>query len=82
MNGGAGLIVPLDRDDESTMMFTNLHLSYALTPRIFPLIELNHFGVLQEGDRKELVASIAEFEGGDLINLGSDIWPSGKILHG
>lgn len=72
LNGGMGAIIPFDRDDESTMLFTNLHLSMQLTKRIFPLIELNHFAVLQEGDRKELVASIAEFEGGDLINLGSD----------
>jgi len=71
INGGTGAIIPLDRDDESTIMFNNLHVSYALTPRIFPLIELNHFAVVQEGNRKELVASIAEFEGGDLVNLGS-----------
>jgi len=71
INGGIGAILPLDRDEESTIAFSNLHISYALTPKIFPLIELNHFAVVDEGSRKDLVPSIIEFEGGDLINFGA-----------
>jgi len=78
VNGGIGAIIPFDREEESTIAFSNLHVSYALTPKIFPLIELNHFAVVREGrsgtvaSQDELVASIVEFEGGDLINLGAD----------
>lgn len=69
--GTVGAILPIDGDDESTLVYDAWHVSYALTEKFFPLIELNHFAVIDEGDRDELVASIVEFEGGDLINLGS-----------
>ena len=35
-------------------------------------LELNHLVVLDDGRRSNLVPSIVKFEGGDLINLGSD----------
>jgi len=69
--GGMGVVLPFDRDEESTVLFDTWHASYAVTPWFFPLIELNHFRVLDEGDRDNLVPSIVKFEGGDLINLGS-----------
>jgi hypothetical protein len=53
------------------MMFDTWHASYAVTPWFFPLIELNHFRVLDEGDSNDLVPSVANFEGGDLINWGA-----------
>ncbi len=70
-NGTIGGILPIDGDDESMMIYDSWHVSYAVTPKLFPLLELNHFAVIDEGDHDELVASIVEFEGGDLINLGS-----------
>jgi len=69
--GGAGVLIPFDGDEESTVLFDSWHVSYAVTPWFFPLIELNHFRVLSEGDRDELVASVVKFEGGDLINFGA-----------
>lgn len=69
--GGAGVTIPFDSGDESTVMFDTWHVSYAVTPWFFPLIELNHFCVLDEGNRKSLVPSIVSFEGGDLINFGA-----------
>ena len=71
INGGIGAILPFDGDEESTIIFDNIHISYALTPKLFPLIELNHFAVMDEGRNKDLVSSIVEFEGGDLINFGA-----------
>lgn len=69
--GTVGAILPIDGDAESTLVYDAWHVSYALTPKFFPLLELNHFAVIDEGDRRELVPGIAEFEGGDLINMGS-----------
>ena len=48
--GTLGLHLPFDTDEESTTLFSSAHLSYALTDRIFPLVELNYFRVLDEGD--------------------------------
>jgi hypothetical protein len=69
--GGVGVVIPFDRDEESTVLFDTWHLSYAVTPWFFPLIELNHFRVLSDGDRDNLVPSVVQFEGGDLINFGA-----------
>ncbi len=77
--GTLGLHLPFDSDEESTTLYSSAHVSYALTERIFPLVELNYFRVLDEGDGGRrfnshvggAVPAVAEFEGGDLINLGA-----------
>jgi hypothetical protein len=69
--GMIGGQIPLENHEQSTMMFDSWHVSYNILDRIFPLLELNHFWVVRQAERKELVASIAKFEGGDVINLGS-----------
>ncbi len=74
-----GLHIPFDTDEGSTSLFYSAHVSYALTERFFPLAELNYFRVLDEGDGGRrfnshvggAVPAVAEFEGGDLINLGA-----------
>ncbi len=74
-----GLRIPFDSGAESTMLHYNVHVSYALTDRLFPLIEASYFRVLDEGDGGRrfnrhvggLVPGVAAFEGGDLVNLGA-----------
>nr|WP_320051068.1 transporter [uncultured Desulfuromonas sp.] len=84
-SGTLGVVLPIDSSEENTLMFDSWHLSYAVTDWFFPLVEFNHFYVLDSGDRDvpesglgaigtgeegDLVAGIAEFSGCDLINLG------------
>ena len=69
--GTLGMIIPFNAKEESMEVYQSYHVSYAVTPRFFPLIELNHFCVARQADRDALVPSIAKFEGGDVINLGS-----------
>lgn len=84
-SGTLGLVIPVDMDEENTLFYDAWHLSYAVTSWFHPLIELNHFYVIDSGDRKapssgvgalgtskedDLVAGNAEFNGCDLINLG------------
>ena len=78
--GGAGVTIPFDRDKESIVMFDTWHASYAVTPWFFPLIELNHFRVLDEGSSNDFVPSIVKFEGGDLINWGASNSDSNKDI--
>ena len=61
-------------------MFDTWHASYAVTPWFFPLIELNHFRVLDEGDSNDFVPGIVEFGGGDLINWGAPNSDSNKDI--
>ena len=69
--GTLGMVIPFNASQESMEVYQSYHVSYAVTPRFFPLIELNHWCVAQQADRDALVPSIAKFEGGDVINLGS-----------
>jgi len=73
-----GLHIPFN-DSQSLTGSVSLHASYEITPWLIPLIELNWFHTFDAGDGTlsfvdqggTLVPSIAQFEGGDLINLGS-----------
>lgn len=73
-----GLSIPFD-DSQSFTGAVSLHASYEVSPWFIPLIELNWFHTFDDGDGSlsfsgqggNLVPSIAQFEGGDLINLGS-----------
>lgn len=79
--GGAGVTIPIDSDEESTVFFNSWHASYEVTPWFFPLIELNHFRVISAGDGDNgLVSSIVEFEGGDLINFGASSGMSNRDI--
>lgn len=70
--GTAGAVIPFSNHDESTMLYDSWHVSYNIMNRLFPLLELNHFWVVRQAERDELVARIARFEGGDVVNLGSN----------
>jgi len=80
-SGTVGLVLPFDSDEENTLLYDSWNLSYAVTDWFRPLIELNHFHVLNSGDRSladfngaedDLVAAISTFNGCDIINLGGE----------
>jgi hypothetical protein len=86
-SGSFGFVIPLDNNDENTLFYDSWHVSYAVTNWFRPLVELNHFYVVDSGGRDvpssglgalgtskedDLVAGIAEFNGCDLINLGGN----------
>lgn len=64
--GAFGINQPLDGDEESSSYDYHLHVSYEVTPQFLPLFELNGISYTSNGK-----AFPADFEGGDLINLGS-----------
>ncbi|MEO1857453.1 MAG: transporter [Rubritalea sp.] len=71
-SGAAGVQLPFDTKEQSVIGFASAHVSYHVTERFVPLVELNWFRVISEGEGTGHVASsLADFEGGDLINLGS-----------
>lgn len=79
LSGAAGVQVPFNTNQQSTTGFASAHASYKLTERFTPLVELNWFRVLSSGNGKghptgsnsAIASGAADFEGGDLINLGS-----------
>ena len=78
--GNLGFRIPFDNGAESTIGHLNAHVSYAVTERFRPLLEVNYFRVLDEGNGGRrfnehvggLVPSVVTFEGGDLINFGAN----------
>ena len=64
--GALGLNLPLDTDEESTSFDWHAHVSYEVIPAIAPLLEVNGITWTNGGN-----AAPFDFEGGDLINLGS-----------
>ncbi len=76
--GNMGLHIPFS-DSQALTGSVNLHASYEVTPWFIPLIEINWFHIFDAGDGSlsftdqlgNTLPSIAEFEGGDLINLGA-----------
>lgn len=77
--GAAGLHVPFDGDEESFTSFVSTHVSYEVCKQFIPLIELNWYHVINEGDGGNrygahaggAVPGVIGFEGGDLLNWGA-----------
>ncbi len=76
--GGAGLQVPFS-DEQATRGWASAHVSYEVSKWFIPLVEINWFNVIDEGDGRgnfggQLgggVPGAVQFEGGDLFNLGT-----------
>jgi hypothetical protein len=76
--GSAGVQVPFTAQ-QSTTGFMSAHFSYEVAPWFIPLVEVNWYTVLEEGNGRPnffnqaagLVPVVATFEGGDLLNFGS-----------
>jgi hypothetical protein len=66
--GTVGGIIPFQHNDESTLLYTSWHASYNIADEFFPLVEVNYFRVIRNGHRNP----ITRWEGGDVINLGSN----------
>ena len=66
-------------EGDSSMCYSALHLSYAVTEMVVRLVEVNYLHVTDAGDGGKrfnnqadgAVPSIVRFEGNDLINLGA-----------
>ena len=77
--GAGGLHVPFDSDAESLTSFVSTHVSYEVCQYFMPLVELNWYHVINEGDGGKryddqaggAVPSVIGFEGGDLLNWGA-----------
>ena len=76
--GGAGLQIPFS-DEQATMGWVSAHASYEVSRWFIPMVEINWFNVIDEGDGTgnfggQLAGGVpgaVEFEGGDLFNLGA-----------
>lgn len=84
----AGFKLPVDDGAESTLFYNSAHVSYKLNDWLTPLVELNVFTVLDEGDggsrfQPQLggaLPSVVAFEGGDLVNWGASNADLNKTL--
>jgi hypothetical protein len=63
---GSGFRIPTDHTARSQMWYWSNHLDYEFRPGWYAVTELNWFHWMRSGE-----ALAANFEGGDLFNLGS-----------
>lgn len=66
-SGAAGLHLPFDDNASSTTGFASAHVSYQLTERFTPIVELNIYHTIMEG--KDGLPT--DFEEGSFFNFGS-----------
>lgn len=66
--GTAGVQIPFN-DDQAMSSYISAHVSYDLCKYFIPMVELNWFHVISEGEGGQLINP--DFEGGDFFNLGS-----------
>lgn len=79
-SGSVGFILPMDNDEEDTLFYDAWHLGYNVTPWLHPFVELNHFYVIDSGDRdlddvdtlKNLGITNAQGLDQAITNLGAD----------
>jgi hypothetical protein len=84
--GSLGIQVPFNTSKQSTMLFYNLHLDYAVFPHFVPLVEFNGYHWTGSGNGRipietdlgtvdlntaQALLGKPGFEGQDLLNLGS-----------
>ena len=75
--GSFALNQPLDGDAEVASIDYHLHVSREVAPNLFPLLEIN--GITYTNDGNVLPVN---FEGGDLINLGSANVSGNTVIWG
>jgi hypothetical protein len=66
LQASMGANLALDADHDSSMFHYSLHADYEILPNFYPLVEMNGFTKIDEGNRTGIMV-----EGMDLINFGS-----------
>lgn len=67
-SGATGINLPFISGEEATTGFASAHVSYQLTERFTPIVEVNLFHTFSPGDKGSLPT---DFEGGGFFNFGS-----------
>ena len=66
VQGSIGVNLAIDDDHDSSQLHYSLHADYEAFPNFFPLLEINGFTTIRDGNRTPV-----DFEGVDLVNFGS-----------
>jgi len=66
LQGSFGTNIALDSNEDSSMLHYSAHADYEVLPNLFPLIEVNGFTTIDNGNRTP-----GDFEGVDLVNFGA-----------
>jgi hypothetical protein len=66
LEANVGTQIAMDGDDDMSFAHYSLHVDYEVLERIYPLLEINGFSPIDDGNRTNVGAN-----GLDLVNLGS-----------
>lgn len=62
--------IALDTDEDTSILHYSLHADYEVLPGLFPLVELNGFTPINNGNR--LQGALGDLDGVDVVNFGSE----------
>ncbi|MCG3132958.1 MAG: hypothetical protein HMLKMBBP_00044 [Planctomycetes bacterium] len=82
--GTAGFILPTDSDDAVRVLHWHMHLDIPLSCTFSPLVEMNAFHYMSDGDRNAGFGPTVPlgFEGFDYTNLGADDVKGNTVMTG
>ena len=66
VQGSVGTNIAVDSGENTSMLHYAAHVDYELVPGLFPIVELNGFTPIDDGDKLAV-----NFEGFDIVNFGS-----------
>ena len=70
LQASVGANLALDPDEDTSILHYSLHADYEVLPGLFPILELNGFTAIDNGDR--LTGPLGDLDGVDVLNFGSD----------
>ena len=70
LQASLGANIALDSDADTSILHYSLHADYEVAPGLFPLIELNGFTPIDNGNR--LTGALGDVDGVDVLNFGSE----------
>lgn len=69
LESNAGFNIAIDGGTDTSIFHFAAHVDYELTPKFYPLVELNVFTPFNDGNR--ITGPLAGLDGVDLVNFGS-----------
>ena len=69
LQASIGANVAVDQDADTSILHYSLHADYEVLPGLFPLVEINGFTPIDNGNR--LTGALGDLDGVDVLNFGS-----------
>ena len=70
LQASLGANLALDQDEDTSILHYSLHADWEVFPGLFPILELNGFTAIENGNRS--TGALGQLDGVDVLNFGSE----------